>query len=139
VRPSSHRLAIALARRLNAVIPAGFRLTPRESYVELRIDGAWHGASCSPEIADDDARELEERLDTAVYGVLNSVQDSISEHLRTPWPSTDGRKMAMPAVRVGPNSIHLWYGESEAEAVLRLPEIHSLRSRSKYDDGVLSM
>jgi hypothetical protein len=123
MRPSSHKLAIALARRLNAVIPVGFRLTPQDSYLELRIDGAWDGTLCSPEIADDDTRELEERLHTAVYGVLNSVQDSISEHLRTPWPSTDGRTMAMPAVRVGANSIHLWYGESESEPVLGLAEI----------------
>ena len=98
-------------------------MTPRDSYVELRIDGAWDGAITTPEIADDDSRELEERLHTAVYGVLNSIQDSVSEHLRAPWPSTDGRTMAMPAVRIGPNSIHLWYGESETEPVLGFPEI----------------
>jgi len=123
MRPSSHKLATALATRLNAVMPAAFRLTPRDSYVELRIEGAWDGAITTPEIAADDSREVGERLHTAASGVLNSVQDSVSEHLRAPWPSADGRTMAMPAVRVSTIAIHLWYGESEAEPVLRLAEI----------------
>ena len=121
--PSSHKLAIALARRLNAVMPAGFELTAQHSHLELRIDGAWDGAITTPEIADDESRELKERLYTAVFGVLNSVQDSVSERLRTPWPSVDGRTMAMPEARIATDAVHLWYGESETGPVLGLPKI----------------
>ena len=76
----------------------------------------------SPEIADDETRELGERLYTAVEVVLNSVQDSISEETREPWPSKDRRAMAMPGVHVGGDAIYLWYGD-ETAPVLELPKI----------------
>jgi hypothetical protein len=75
------------------------------------------------QIVEDETRELAERLETAVYSVINSVQDSVSKRLRTAWPSTDGRKMALPGVRFGTDCIHLWYGESEEAPVLGIPEI----------------
>ena len=76
----------------------------------------------SPEIADDETRELGERLYTAVEVVLNSVQDSISEETRAPWPSKDGRAMATLGVRVGRDAIYLWYGD-ETAPVLEVPKI----------------
>src|SRR2546423_5214118 len=123
MRALSHSLAESLARRLNEVMPAVFRLTAESGWLTLHINGSLDGTIPTPEIADDDARERGERFETAVYGVLNSVQDSISEHQRTPWPSTDGRNMAEPGVRCGTDYIHLWYGESENAPVLAIPAI----------------
>src|SRR5437016_2389768 len=122
MRALSHSLAEALARRLNEVVPAGFRLTAESGWLSLHINGSLDGTMTTPEIADDDTRERGERLETAVYGVLDSLQDSISEHLRIPWPSQDGRTMPPPRARVGTDSIHLWYGESETAPVLAIPE-----------------
>jgi len=104
-------------------MPAGFRLTPESGWLALHINGFLDGTVTSPELADEETRELEERLWTAVYGVLNYVQDSISEETREPWPSEDGRAMAMPEVRVGRDAIYLWYGDSETAPVLGLPKI----------------
>ena len=123
MRPSSHSLAESLARRLNELMPAGFRLTAERGWLALHINDSLDGTITTPEIADDDTRERGERFRTAVSGVLNSIQDTISEHLRIPWPSHDGRTMAPPNVRVGTDSIHLWYGESETAPVLAIPEI----------------
>jgi hypothetical protein len=123
MRALSHSLAESLARRLNEVMPAGFRLTAESGWLTLHIHGSLDGTMTTPEIADDDTRERGERFETAVYGVLNSVQDSISEHLRIPWPSEHGRTMAPPKVRVGTDAIRLWYGDSETAPVLAIPEI----------------
>ena len=122
MRALSHSLAESLARRLNEAMPAGFRLTPANARLALHVNGFLDGTVTSPELADEETRELEERLWTAVYGVLNYVQDSISEETREPWPSKDRRAMAMPGVRVGRDAIYLWYGD-ETAPVLGLPKI----------------
>lgn len=119
----SHNLADALARRINEVIPAGFRLAPEGGRVMVHVNGSLDGVITTPEIADDETRELRERLETAVYGVLNSVQDTITEQLRLPWPSQDVRVMAPPKVRAAADAIHLWYGDSETAPVLAIPQI----------------
>jgi hypothetical protein len=82
----------------------------------------WDVTSSTLSILEDDTRELAERLETAVYSVLSMVQDSISEYLRTPWPSTNGREMAMPGVRTDAEMVYLWYG-GEKEPVISMPPI----------------
>jgi hypothetical protein len=114
-------------------MPAGFRLSAENEWLELFIEDAFDSTISAPQRIEDEPSELAERLKTAVYEVLDSVQDSISEHLRTPWPSTDGRKMAMPGVRVGTDSIQLWYGESEKAPVLGIPEIPLTEIASTHD------
>jgi hypothetical protein len=74
------------------------------------------------DIAEDETRDLNERLECVVLSVINSLQDDISEDLRTPWPSTDGRTMAMPEVHSNGVSIRLWYGDERAPA-LNFPAI----------------
>jgi hypothetical protein len=54
--------------------------------------------------------------------VINSLQNDISEDLRTPWPSPDGRTMAMPEVGSDGKWVHLWFGERQAP-VLSIPAI----------------
>ena len=104
-------------------MPSGIRLTAEDGRLQLHVEGAWTSTMFATEIVEDETRELTERLQTAVYAVINSVQDSVSKHLRIAWPSTNGRTMAMPGVRVATDSIHLWYGESEEAPVLGIPEI----------------
>jgi hypothetical protein len=104
-------------------MPAGFRLSAENEWLELFIENSIDSTISAPQRIGNEPGELAERLKTAVYDVLDSVQDTASEHLRTPWPSVDGRKMAMPGVRIGASSIHLWYGESEKAPVLAIPEI----------------
>jgi hypothetical protein len=108
---------------MNEVMPSGFQLTADNGRLQLHIEGSWASTLFAAEIVEDETQELAERLQTAVYAVINSVQDSVSKHLRTAWPSTDGRKMALPGVRLGTDSIHLWYGEFEKSPVLGIPEI----------------
>jgi hypothetical protein len=57
-----------------------------------------------------------------VWSVINSLQNDISEDIRTPWPSTDGRTMPMPEVESDGAWIHLWFGERQAP-VLSIPAI----------------
>ncbi len=121
--PASCRdLAIALECRLNDVIPAPFRLAAENGLIHMYIDEEPDGAISIVAIVEDETRELSERLESAVHTVLSMVQDDISEHLRTPWPSTDGRTMAMPGVRIDAEVVHLWYG-GERAPVLRMPAI----------------
>jgi hypothetical protein len=121
--PLSHNLADALAKRLNALMPAQFRLTPKSGRLVMQVNGRVDGIITTPEIADEQSRELAERLDTAVYGVLNSVQDTIATRVRLPWPSESTRNMARPGVRVGADAIYLWYGDSENAPVMSIPKI----------------
>jgi hypothetical protein len=109
--------------RLNQIIPKPFRVAAQGAGVALHINGALDGIITTPGIAEDATRELRERLSIAVSGVLSSVQDTISEYLRTPWPSEDGCNMAPPRVRVGTDAIYIWYGDSEAAPVLAIPSI----------------
>ena len=109
--------------RLNGVVPEGFRLTAEDQGLVLRIHGTWDSRVVSPEIVEDESRDLGERLETTVFAALDSIQDSVTEYLRIPWPSADGRSMAEPGVRYDGDAIHLWYGDSEKAAVLGLSAI----------------
>lgn len=123
MRASSSSLATSLARRLNEVVPAGFRLAAEDERLRLRIDDSSDVIMLTLSIVEDERREMTERLETAVESVLSSVQDSVSKQLRIPWPSTDGRRMALPGVNFDGESIHSWYGAIEEEPVLKLREI----------------
>jgi hypothetical protein len=117
----SQRLADALVSRLNDVVPARFRLSTHGDLLHVRTGGALN-AIMSLDILEDESRELNERLETVVWPIISSLQDDISEDLRTPWPSIDGRTMALPEVRSDGEWVHLWYGDERAP-VLSLPAI----------------
>ena len=123
MRVSPHRLATLLARRLNDVVPAPFRLDAKNGLLHLYIEDEWDTTSFTLDIVEDETREFAERLESAVASILSSIQDSISEHLRTPWPSADGRAMAVPGVGSDTKSIHLWYGDDERSAIVSIPAI----------------
>ena len=116
-----HKLVEALVERLSAVVPAQFQLNTRGARLHVDLRGAM-SSIFSFDIVEDESRELNKRLETAVWSVLSSLQDDISEDLCTPWPSTDGRMMAMPEVHSDGEQVHLWYGDERAP-VLSLPAI----------------
>lgn len=118
---SSHRLAVALATRLNKVVPPPFRLVPQADLLYVYRGPALESVQ-SLEIVDDESRDPSERLETAVLSVINTLQDDISEHMRTPWPSHDGRAMALAEARSDGKSVHIWYGDRQAP-VLTIPPI----------------
>jgi len=117
----AHRLVEALVERLSAVVPAQFQLSTRGVRLHVDLRGAM-SSIFSFDIVEDESRDLNKRLETAVWSVLSSLQDDISEDLCTPWPSIDGRTMAMPEVHSDGEQVHLWYGDERAP-VLSLPAI----------------
>ena len=121
MRVSSRKLAKALVSRLNDVVPTRFRLTTDGDVLHVYI-GDVLNSILSLDIVMDESRDLNERLRTSVWSVINSLQSDISEDLRTPWPSADGRTMAMPEVESDGERVHLWFGDSQAP-VLSLPAI----------------
>jgi hypothetical protein len=135
MRLSSRKLAASLAKRLNEVMPPTFELRANQPLIlpppfgqsncplALYIISSFDTTLSAVEGVEDESREFPERLDGSVWAVLDSVQDSVSEHLRIPWPSTDGREMAAPNVRSSAGAIHLWYGDSEEAPVLRIRHI----------------
>lgn len=127
MRASSHKLAAALARRLNDIAPAFFRLSADEGRVNIYNGDTLDTISYTPEFVEDETRELKDVLFTATWSVLSALQDVISELTRDAWPSTDRRTMALPDVRVDADAVHLWYGEERAPLIplppIRLDEI----------------
>lgn len=121
MRVSSRKLAKALVSRLNDVVPSPFRLSTDGDTLRVQRGDALNSI-LSVDIVEDESRELNERLETVVYSVLNSLQDDISEDLHTPWPSANGRTMAMPQVHSDGEWVRLWYGDGRAP-VLSMPAI----------------
>jgi hypothetical protein len=120
---SSRKLAAALAQRLNDIVPAPFRLSAEDGEVHIYIADELDSWLLTAQVVEDESRDLAERLWTAVESVLSALQDSVSEHTRLPWPSTDGRTMALPGVRWDGESIHLWFGDDEAAPAVGIPPI----------------
>jgi hypothetical protein len=120
-RISPQKLAKALVLRLSAVVPAQFQLSTRGDRLHVDLRGEM-SSILSLNIVEDESRDLDKRLQTAVWSVINSLQNDISEDLRTPWPSIDGRTMAMPEVHSDGVWVHLWYGDAAAP-VLKMPAI----------------
>jgi hypothetical protein len=125
MRASSRDFASALAVRLNRILPPGWNIVARDDRLDVYVGNELDFTSENPTLIEDadDSESLQDRLETAVYGVLSSVQDSISEQLTRPWPSADGRTMALPGVRSDGLYVHMWYGEDESEPVIGLAVI----------------
>lgn len=121
MRVSSRKLVDALVSRLKDVVPTAFRLSAHGDVLHVHVRDAL-STILSVDIVEDESRDLNERLETAVHSVINNLQDDISEDLRKPWPSLDERTMAMPEVHSDGDSVHLWFGDRQAP-VLRIPPI----------------
>ena len=123
MRVSSHKLATLLAQRLNGILPAPFRVEVRGFLLDLYVGEQWDTTSFALEQVGDETRDFAERLESAVHALLDPLQDSVSEFLHAPWPSVDGREMAMPGVRADSKAVHLWYGNDERAPVVGIPAI----------------
>jgi len=122
---SSHKLALALARRIGEVLPPPLGVRAVGGNLEVvRADGAALGGSAAAGIVDEaDGRTLDERVETAGQAVLSGIQDCVAEFRTVPWPAREDGGMAMPGARAGAGRLRLWYGDSEEAAVVRLRPI----------------
>ena len=136
--PTAVRLAAVLAERLDAIVPAPFR---------VRAEGGWVSGSIGdrldfvadvaffldrdPSAARDAGSESEEssfvdRVLSITDHVLGSVQDMIAEDTTEPWPLLRQGGMAIPGTRADAERVYLWFGpdsQHEDAAVLSLPPI----------------
>lgn len=126
-RASSRRLAAALAERLGEVVPPplAVRVDGSElNQINLYADGMNQGGSAAAIIVEeDDGSTLPELVNTVGYAVLNGVQDVVMEYFALPWPTDAAGELAWPGARAEGERVHLWYGSSEAAAVLTLRPI----------------
>lgn len=121
---SSHRLARALAERIAEILPPPLTVRVSGSRIDVHADGVCQGGSAAVVIVEaDDDRTPTERLETAGRAVLSGIQDCVSEYLTLPWPIDAEGRMAMPGARVDAERVHLWFGGSEAAAVITLRPI----------------
>ena len=120
---SSHDLAVALARRLDDVAPAGVTVRAQAADLAVLHAGRVVGISGAPAILEtvEALHEPAENLETAVRAALSAVQDYIAEATTEPWPGTGGRQ-PNPDARVEANTVLMWFGP-EGEPVLSLPPI----------------
>jgi len=120
---SSHELAVALARRLNQVVPAGIDVHVQGADLVVLHNGHVVGTSGAPAILEtvEALREPGENLETAVRAALSGVQDYIADVTTEPWPGTAGSQ-PNPDARVDSAAVLMWFGPEDAP-VLRLPPI----------------
>jgi hypothetical protein len=121
----SRDVALAVASRLDAVVPP---------HLMVRADGADVvlysrstpstplGSAESAAIAEDaDGRTPGERIEVAVWSIINSIQDRVSEALREPWPRMQTGEMALPDTRLDGDRLLLWFGDERSPTVALLP------------------
>ena len=118
---SASRLAAALAKRLDSIVPPPFRV--RAEGNELIVDhptgwGLWMPLEWI-EAANED-RGAGELAQLIAGNALDSVQDAVCESSREPWPELTRRVMALPGTRRDDSYIYLWYGPSERSAVISM-------------------
>lgn len=121
---SSRELAVILAERLNQIVPTGFSVRPEDANVDVYADGRNLGGSAALEILeDDDDRSPKEKIETAVLAVLSSIQDTIIETVKGPWPGTSshGADLPMPHCRVTGDQLLFWFGDRDGPVVSAPP------------------
>lgn len=124
MRSSSLKFAQVLAERIGEILPPPLTIRADGGNLVVSADGITLGGSGAAMIVEnDDDRTPAERVECAGRAVLDGVQDDVSEYLTLPWPADAGGRMAMAAARVDAERVHLWFGSSEAAAVITLRPI----------------
>lgn len=119
MRASSRKLAIALAERLGKTVPAPLALRSLGSGVNLYVGEQQVGGSSAAIIIEDkDSRTASERVETAVLGVLEDIQNCVMLYLTEEWPTETGGELALPGTRTDADRVHFWYGASEDKPVI---------------------
>lgn len=119
--PIETRLAQALAERLDAVVPGGFRVRAFEGLVCLYQGQEFHGCNGVMGLLERDDEPLAESVARAAAAVLNGIQDEVAHVSKDPWPRLPEGGMAMPGAHVDGDQVLLWYGaqhDSEVDAVV---------------------
>jgi hypothetical protein len=119
---SSRDLAVALADRLNDIVPRGFVVRAQDSDLVVIHDGQVVGVSGAPTIMDtaDAIMYPRENLETAVRATLSGVQDYIAEATAEPWPGSGGTQPNSDA-RVDDDRVQMWFGSEEAPLIRLRP------------------
>jgi hypothetical protein len=106
------RLAVALADRLAAMVPAGLRVTFADGML-------WYSADYLAGRAGTHFRDNfsvhgtsdEERAVGVTVQALSELQDYVSEATYLPWPGTT--KHPTPHARIANGHLEFWYGDGE--------------------------
>jgi hypothetical protein len=119
---SSRDLAVALADRLNDIVPPGFVVRAQDSDLVVIHDGQVVGVSGGPTIMDNANAIMypRENLETAVRATLSGVQDYIAEATTEPWPGSGGTQPNSDA-RVDDDRVQMWFGSEEAPLIRLRP------------------
>lgn len=121
---SSRSLARALAERLRAVIPPPLTVRAEGEAVSLYAGQDLLVRSLSPAIVeDDDDRSPAQRTETAVWAVLEGIQDAAMDHLTEMWPRETDGSLAMAGTRLTSDRVYCWYGASEEHPAVRFEPI----------------
>ena len=122
--PSARKLAVALAGRLDAVVPSRLRVRADGTSVNVYDGGeVWHGSAASEILEDDADRTVAERAASATSAVISGVQDAVAKALREQWPALPTGGMALPHTRTDGENVYLWYGRDEDHPFLVLAPI----------------
>jgi hypothetical protein len=121
---SSHRFALAFAGSIGEVLPLPLSIRAAGNRLDLYANGELIGGSAAAVIVEAmDDRSPDERLVSAALAVLGGIQDCVSYHLMEQWPADGAGQMAVPGARTDAHRVYLWYGSSEAAAVLTLTPV----------------
>jgi hypothetical protein len=120
---SASRLVAALAARLDPVVPRPFRVRARGADVLVEHPESWGYMMSYGWIEDEgEGRSDVELAELVAWGVLNSIQDTVSEALTEPRPplSPGGgrREMAPCRARCDGTTLRVWYGVPEAAPMI---------------------
>lgn len=113
------RLTVILARRLAAIVPAGFRVTAGGGMLWYSADeGKFPGQSGDYRVGSSrthvrvnfDAHGVtaEDHVAGAAAQALDELQDFIDEATHDPWPGT--RTPPQAYAQIHGSMLHLWYG-----------------------------
>lgn len=120
---SSHKVAAALAERLNAVVPRPLIVRAEGSSVNVYNGSRLEGGTPASEIVDDDdGRSFAERLHVVSSAVVNRVQDIVAEASAQQWPVLRTGRMALPHTHTDGERVYIWFGE-RSDPVLEVPPI----------------
>ena len=121
---SSSHLASIVAARLAPALPPPFRIHAEETDLVITHPAGWGSVMPLDWLEDEDEdRSVAELVEMVVGNALSSVQDSISEATREPWPQVAPRVMALPGSRCDGSHVYFWYGASEKSAVMTFEPI----------------
>jgi hypothetical protein len=112
----SSNLAVELAARLEAVVPANFSIRAEGDQIGVYQGERLLGGSAAASIVDEeDERALSEKIAAASRAVLDAVQDCIIEELHEPWPRMVDGSLALPESETDGRRVYFWYGSYRGE------------------------